>query len=379
MWKIATYNKIDPIINQILAKEDYEIASETPDANAIIVRSAKLHDYPFAENKNLLAIARAGAGTNNIPCDICAENGVVVFNTPGANSNAVAEMAICMIIMASRNIAPAITWVNEQKGQVEDLAAAVEKGKSQFVGNEISGKTLGLVGLGAIGLKVAAKASALGMKVYGYDPFYEGTHDFIEMSMNAEEMASHCDFLSLHLPTNDKTKGMFNTDFFAHVKEGVILVNTARAALVNTPDLLKALEEGKVGKYIVDFPDENTVGIDKITPVPHLGASSPESEFNCAVMAAEEMKEYLTTGNIYNSVNYPTISLPVTGAPRIAMTCKADADTAAILAVLGEITAQEIAVRGKVVYGIFELAAPLSTEAINTLLNCPDIIKCRIV
>ncbi|MCI8608448.1 MAG: 3-phosphoglycerate dehydrogenase [Firmicutes bacterium] len=316
MYQIATLNKISKVGLAELSDE-YMITEKVEDAAGILVRSQDMLTMEFS--KELKAIARAGAGVNNIPLDRCAEAGIVVFNTPGANANAVKELTIAGLLLACRNIPAALTWA---KGLSEDVSKTVEKGKSQFAGHEITGKTLGVVGLGAIGRKVAAAASALGMKIVGYDPFFNGDADY-QVYTDLKEMLPLCDYVTIHVPANDNTKGMFNKELFSAMKEGAVLLNFSRDKLVNDVDLLVAVETGKVSQYITDFPNDNLVGREGVVLLPHLGASTEEAEDNCAVMAVNEIRDYFENGNVINSVNFPKADLgPIGDNTRIAFLVK---------------------------------------------------------
>ena len=321
MYKIGTFNKISPVGLDKLT-EDYVIVEDQNEANGIILRSYDMHDMAFSED--LLAIGRAGAGTNNVPVDRCSELGIVVFNAPGANANAVKELCICGMIMAARNVPDGIAWAKTLKGS-EGVGPQIEKGKGQFAGTEILGKTLGLIGLGAIGRLVADSALALGMNVIGYDAFMS---DALREQLPAEvkvvddlaELYPQCDYISIHVPANDATKGMMNADAFAQMKDGVIFLNFARDKLMNDDDLLAALASGKVAKYVTDFAG--------IIVLPHLGASSAEAEDNCAAMAVTQVMDYIENGNIKNSVNMPNASLgPKSDCPRLSIICKANAES----------------------------------------------------
>ena len=303
MYKIATLNKISSA-GLSRFNEEYILTDKTEDADGILVRSQDIHEMEFSDN--LRAVARAGAGVNNIPLDRCAEEGIVVFNTPGANANAVKELVLCGLLLAARNIPAALDWA---KSLTEDVSKAVEKGKSQFAGHEIIGKTLGIVGLGAIGRKVAASAKDLGMNIVGYDPYYVSGGEGISVYTDLEEMLGLCDYITLHLPANDTTKGMIDSTIFAAMKDGAVLLNFSRDKLVNEMDLAAALESGKVSQYVTDFPNDNLVGRKGIVLLPHLGASTEEAEDNCAAMAADEIRNYFENGNIINSVNFPKLDM----------------------------------------------------------------------
>lgn len=308
MKKILTLNKISPIGLNRFDSEKY-ICGEVENPDAVIVRSASMHDMDIPES--VIGIARAGAGTNNIPTDKCSEQGIVVFNTPGANANAVKELVICGLFLASRKIVQGAQWAQSLKGKGDEVGKLVEKGKSQFAGCEIYGKTLGVIGLGAIGKKVAEAAGALGMKVLGFDSFLpEGTKiKGVEIVKNADEIYKNCDYISLHIPLNDSTKGMINSSVLSKCKDGVKILNFARGGIVDGDSLIAALESGKVSAYVIDFPDDKILGVDGVVALPHLGASSAESEENCAAMAADQLIDLIETGSIKNSVNMSPVAL----------------------------------------------------------------------
>ena len=310
MFKIKKLNKIAAIGTDILDADKFTCADDIDAPDGILVRSADMHEYPL--NPELKAIARAGAGTNNIPLDKCAEQGIVVFNTPGANANAVKELVITSLLLSSRNIIGGIEWAKTLKGEA-DVAKLVEKGKSQFVGPEIKGKTLGVIGLGAIGAQAAEAAFYLGMNVIGYDPFmsietFMTKMPFAKKVDDENEIFEKADYITLHLPLNPQTKEMINDETLAKCKDGVRIVNLARGGLVNDEALAQALESGKVACYVTDFPNDKTLEMKNAIAIPHLGASTPESEDNCAIMAASEIKDFLLNGNIKNSVNFPSVS-----------------------------------------------------------------------
>ena len=307
MVKVLKLNSISPKVNDVLDK-NYEITSECDNPDLILVRSAQMADYALPES--VVAIGRAGAGVNNIPHAEYAKRGVVVFNSPGANANAVKELVITALLLSCRKIIEGIKWVNSQNNAEGGVAKIVEKGKSQFVGGEISGKTLGVVGLGAIGRKVAVAANALGMNIIGYDPFFNKDTDLgidLEVVDTLDKIYEKSDFITLHLPYNADTKGMIDKAAISKMKDGVVIVNCARGELVNNDDIIAAVKDGKVHKYFTDFPTEPLLNVDGIIACPHLGASTPEAEDNCAVMVATELKDYFENGNIKNSVNYPAV------------------------------------------------------------------------
>ena len=321
MKNILCLNKIAKIGTDKLDPAVYNVGTEVADPDAIMVRSAAMHDMTF--NKNMVAIARAGAGVNNIPVERCSAEGIVVFNTPGANANGVKELAICALMLASRNVVGGIKWAASLAGTA-DVAKAVEKGKAQFAGVEIKGKTLGVIGLGAIGGLVANAAIDLGMKVVGCDPFLSvdaawNIDSRVEKAATFEDVFKVADYVTLHVPATKDTKGMICQKSLEVMKDGVRIINLARADLVNSADVKAALESGKMAAYVTDFPTEDTVGVDGIVAIPHLGASTAESEDNCAVMAAMELDEFLRYGNIKNSVNFPNVSMPLSADKRICV------------------------------------------------------------
>ena len=319
MYKIATLNKISPVGMACLT-EDYAVVDDLAEANGILVRSADMLSMEFSPE--LKSIARAGAGVNNIPLDRCAEEGIVVFNTPGANANAVKELVICGMLMAMRNVPGGLEWAKTLAPTEEmDVAKQVEKGKSKYAGHEIYGKTLGIVGLGAIGRKIAESCAALGMFIVGYDPFVTECEG-VEVYTDLKEMLGKADIVTLHLPANDATKKMINKDVISAMKDGVLLLNYSRDKLVNEDDLLEALESGKVSQYVCDFPNDHMVGKPGVILTPHLGASSAEAEDNCAEMAVRETRNYLENGNIINSVNFPKLDMGPKAHTRYAFILK---------------------------------------------------------
>ena len=319
MYTIKTMNAISPVGLAKLPAGQFEIDNETAAPQGILVRSADLHEMPLPDS--LLAIARAGAGTNNIPIDKCTEAGIVVFNTPGANANAVAELVVGALVAGSRNLPDAIQWAKGLKGSAT-LAKDVEKGKKQFVGPELRGKTLGVIGLGAIGARVANAAVALGMEVLGYDPYISidaawSLSRSVQHCVALSDMLPRCDYLTVHVPYMPSTKHTVNAQTLAMCKDGVRVLNFARGELVDTAAILEALETGKVAEYFCDFPAEELLGVHGVYCTPHLGASTPESETNCAVMAANELSDYLKNGNITHSVNLPDVQQPRMGGRRV--------------------------------------------------------------
>ena len=341
MYRIKTLNKISPAGLSVLDQTRYQVSGDVENEDGILVRSADMHDCAFPDA--LRAIARAGAGTNNIPIDRCSEAGIVVFNTPGANANAVKELAVCALLLASRNVVGGVQWVREQAGGGADVEKVVEKGKSQFVGPELSGKMLGVIGLGAIGVQVANIATKLGMTVFGYDPYLSvdaalSLSRLVHRAMDLETIYKNCDYITLHVPLNDQTRGMINSDAIHMMKGGVRIINLARGGLVNEDDILAALDTGKVAAYVTDFPNSRLAGGRNVVPIPHLGASTPESEENCAVMAAQQLRDYLENGNIRNSVNLPTLEQEWSGIARL---CIIHRNIPAMLSAITGILSQE--------------------------------------
>lgn len=322
MFQIQTLNKIAAIGTDNFDKAKYEIADNFENPTAIMVRSASMHEMTFGNN--LIAIARAGAGVNNIPIDKCSEQGICVFNTPGANANAVKELVIAGLLLSSRKVPEAMIWANGLKGNGDAVPKMVEKGKGQFVGPEISGKTLGVIGLGAIGVLVANAAISLGMKVIGYDPFLSvkaawGLSPSAKNAQSLDELYAESDYITLHLPYNADTKNTINAETIAKMKDGVRILNFARGELVNDADIIAALESDKVACYVTDFPNDNVIGVKNVVAIPHLGASTPESEDNCAYMAAIQLIDYIENGNIKNSVNLPNAEMAKSGDTRICV------------------------------------------------------------
>lgn len=339
MKKILTLNSISPVINDVFDGA-YEVSDSVTDPIGIMLRSFKMHDYALSDET--IAVARAGAGVNNIPVSDYAAKGVVVFNTPGANANAVKELVICAMLLGSRKIVPAIEWVETLKGKGEEVGKLVEKGKSNFVGGEVMGKKLGVIGLGAIGAQVANTALGLGMDVLGYDPFLSvpaalRLSRHVTVVKDVEEIFKNCDYITIHIPyIADKNKGFIDKAAISKMKDGVVLINCARGELANNADVIEATESGKIARYIVDFPADELIGKENIVCIPHLGASTPEAEDNCAVMAAKELIDYIENGNIVNSVNYPACSAPRTTDFRLVVLHKNVANILALItAVIG--------------------------------------------
>lgn len=327
MFNILTLNKISKLGLDKLDSAKYTCADSIENPDAILVRSASMHEMELSEKT--VAIARAGAGVNNIPIPACSDKGVVVFNTPGANANAVKELVICSLFLASRKVAAAVDWCKTLKGEGENVGKLVEKGKSNFAGPEILGKTLGIIGYGAIGALVADSAAALGMNILIYDPHAEEKHI---AHVELDEIFANSDYITLHAPLNDGTRGMINAESLAKMKDGVRILNFARGELVASKDIIDALESGKAGAYVTDFPTDEQLGVDGVTAIPHLGASTPESEENCAMMAAEEVALYLEKGIVKNSVNLPNAPLSESFECRTCFIHKENADDFAIKA-----------------------------------------------
>ena len=366
---------------------EYKKADTVEEADGILVRSASMHEMELPEN--LLAVARAGAGVNNIPLDKCAEKGIVVFNTPGANANGVKELVIAGMLLASRDVVGGIEWVKENTGN-EDIAKAAEKEKKKFAGTELEGKKLGIIGLGAIGVKVANAAKHLGMEVYGYDPYvsvdaaWSLSRD-VHHVMNVDDIYEYCDIITVHVPLMDATRGMVNAEAVSKMKRGVILLNFARDVLMDEQAVLDGIKSGKVRKYVTDFPNTVTAGKDGCIVIPHLGASTEESEDNCAKMAVKEMMNYLENGNIINSVNYPKCDMGVcTKESRIAIFHKNIANRITkFTAILGDaginISDMTNKSKGEVAYTLIDVESKVDEEIINKLGEAEGVFRVRVV
>ena len=383
MFNILTLNKIAKCgLDQL--NDNYKITDDANvDAHANILRSFKNHEMELPES--LKALARAGAGTNNIPIDKCSEKGIVVFNTPGANANAVKELVIAGMLLASRDVIGGVAWANTLTG--DDVDKQVEKGKSNFAGCEIKGKTLGIIGLGAIGILVANAAYALGMEVIGYDP-YLSVDSALKLSRHVkkanspEEVYAAADYITIHVPLMDSTRNTINAETIAQMKDGVIILNFARGGLVNNADIKKALADGKVAKYVVDFADSETVNQPGIINIPHLGASTAESEDNCAVMAAQELADYLENGNILNSVNFPNCSLPEDNVGRIAIAHKNIPNVIAkFTEALSSVNISDMInkSKGELAYTIINTDHAIPAEAIEKLNQIDAVIRVRVI
>lgn len=386
MFQVNCLNKISKVGTELLT-ECYEMTEEAKAADAILLRSASMHEMEWGSS--LLAIARAGAGVNNIPLERCSEDGIVVFNTPGANANAVKELVIAGLLLASRDIIGGAKWVQEHKEE-ETIAKLVEKEKSKFAGCEIIGKKLGVIGLGAIGVKVANTAIDLGMEVYGYDPYISvnaawnlsGEVKHIEA---VEKILTDCDYISLHVPLVEDTKGMINKEKLAMMKEGVVILNFARDLLVNDDDMAEALEQGKVKHYVTDFPNQKSAKMKNVIALPHLGASTKEAEDNCAEMAVKQMMNFLENGNIINSVNFPACDMGIcTKAGRIAICHKNVPNMLAKFT--GACSEKNINIsdlinksKGEYAYTLMDLDSPATEELVNAIQEIAEVKKVRIV
>lgn len=383
MYKVKLMNAIS---NEGLKYFDdkYECDMDAKEEDVILVRSAPLHDYEF--NANLKAIARAGAGVNNIPLDKASEKGVVVFNTPGANANAVKELTLCALFLASRKLMEGSEWINTQTG---DVAKIAEKGKNQFVGPEIDGKKLGVFGLGAIGVAVANAATKLGMDVYGYDPYISvnaawGMSKWVKNAKTADTLFTESDYITLHAPSTKETKGIINKDTIAQMKDGVVILNFARGDLVVTEDIVEAVASGKVAKYVTDFADEALLNKRNIIVFPHLGASTPESEDNCARMAVKQVIDYIENGNIVNSVNFPAVSEPRRSKYRICIINKNVpnmlAQFATLLANKGlNIENMVNKAKGDYAYTLIDTDDDLTDDIVNAIQNQDNVINVRVL
>ena len=385
MFRIQTLNKISLKGINRLPGESYEVASEIPNPHAIIVRSFKMHSMEMPSS--LIAVARAGAGVNNIPVKLCTEKGIVVFNTPGANANSVKELVLTGLLISSRKIVEGINWVKGLIGEGDSVPKLIEKEKSRFAGPELRGKKLGVIGLGAIGAMVANDALSLGMDVVGFDPFIsvKSAWDLSSRVQRAnvlETLVQEADYISIHVPLTDKTRGMLNKERFSIMKKGTRILNFSRNGLVNNQDLRQAIDQGIVAVYVTDFPDENLLKMDNVLSIPHLGASTPEAEDNCAVMAVDQVREYLEEGNILNSVNFPDCSLPFSGKSRLTIANKNVPNMVGqITAILAEknLNISDFINRHKekYAYNIIDLDNEVDQEVISLLKAIPGVIMVR--
>ena len=387
MFRIKTMNKIAQVgLNEFPA--DYQVGDNVEEEEGILVRSAKLHDYPFPDT--LWGIARAGAGTNNIPVAECAQKGIVVFNTPGANANGVKELVLAALLMASRDLVGGVEWVKAQAATPDtDVAAAVEKGKSAFVGPELYRKTLGVIGLGAIGALVANAALSLGMEVYGYDPFLSvdtalRLDRHVHVVKDVAELYRVSDYVTIHVPYTPDTRHTINADTIAQMKDGVRVVNLARGELVDDEAMMAALQSGKVARYVTDFPNNTITLAPNVVPIPHLGASTPESEDNCAVMAAQQLRDFLENGNIKNSVNFPNVEMERSGVQRL---CIIHRNIPAMLAnITAQLSGDGVNVenmtnksRGDFAYTLVDVGSPVEESVIDDIRAIDGIIRVRVI
>ena len=385
MYQIQCLNKISEVGTSRF-NANYICGTDVQNPDAILVRSASMHEMEFGPE--LLAIARAGAGVNNIPLDKCSEQGIAVFNTPGANANAVKELVLAALLLSSRRIVDGIEWLRTLKGQGAEISKLVEKGKGAYVGPEISGKTLGVVGLGAIGVLVSSAAVSLGMDVYGYDPFLSvetawGLSSAVHHAQTLDEIYSKCDYITLHVPLTPDTREMINASSIAKMKDGVRLINLARGDLVNSADVAAALESGKVAAYATDFADDTILGAKNVIAMPHLGASTPESEDNCARMAALELIDYLENGNIRNSVNLPAVSMPREGS-RICIVHRNIPNTisrfSGVLAQAGvNIENMASKSRKEYAYTILDVTGDVTANAAQAMDALDEVIRVRVI
>ncbi|MFV0502832.1 MAG: 3-phosphoglycerate dehydrogenase family protein [Lachnospirales bacterium] len=382
MYKIRTLNKISPLGLSNFS-DKYEIDDNITEPDGIILRSYKMNEIDIT--KKLVAIGRAGAGVNNIPIKACSEKGVVVFNTPGANANAVKELVLTGLFLASRKIVEGINWVENQSND-ENISATVEKEKSNYIGPEIYGKTIGVIGLGAIGILVANAARDLGMNVVGYDPYLSVENALklkkIKLRDDIESVFAESDYVSVHIPLNDSTKNIINSSIFGKAKKGIRLLNLARGGIVKEDDVIEALKDGTVSKYVTDFPNKNTIGVENIINIPHLGASTPESEENCAVMAVNQVKRYIETGDIINSVNYPNCQLPRSTENRICVLHENVPNVlGSITTILGKdnINVDELVnkSRGELAYTILDVDAKCQNSTLDAINSLEHVYRVR--
>lgn len=384
--KICTLNKI-AACGTARFGAGYQVGEELQGADGVLVRSAAMHDMALPES--LLAIARAGAGVNNIPVEDCSAKGIVVFNTPGANANAVKELVLAGLFLSSRRIVEGANWAQTLKGEGDAVGKLVEKGKSAFAGPELKGKKLGVIGLGAIGVLVANAAVALGMDVYGYDPFLSVDAAWrlsraVHHAATLEEIYAQCDYITVHVPLTADTTGMLGKDAFAVMKDGVRILNFARAGLVDSKAMLAALESGKVAAYVVDFPTAEMLGVKNVLAIPHLGASTPESEDNCAVMAAGELTDYLENGNITHSVNFPDMKVARSGDARICVLHKNVpnmlAQISAVVSAVGiNIASMTNKSRKELAYTVLDIEGTAKEAVIRDILAIHDVIRVRLL
>ena len=385
MYNIKTLNKISNVGLSKFDKTRYAYGDDIANPDAIMVRSASMHDMDMP--KSLLAIARAGAGTNNIPVADCAAKGIVVFNTPGANANAVKELVILGMLLSSRKVTKAIDWCKTIKDEGDNVGKTVEKGKSAFAGPEIKGKTLVVVGLGAIGRLVAEAAVDLGMRVIGYDPYLPDDAQLkqgITVNNNLEELFPVADYITIHVPLTDDTKYMINAESIATMKNSVRILNFARGALANSADVVEALENGRMACYVTDFPDAQLIGVDGVIAIPHLGASTPESEENCAAMGASELIDFLENGNIKNSVNMPAVSMSKSGSVRVTVIHKNQPNMIATITDTISRDGVNIASfqdknKGEYAYSIIDCDSDVSSSVVSDIEAIDGVVKVRVI
>jgi D-3-phosphoglycerate dehydrogenase len=387
MYQIKLLNNISDLIYKNLTPDLFQITENIDTAHGILVRSANMHDIDLPPT--LLGIARAGAGVNNIPLDKCTEKGIVVFNTPGANANAVKELVLAALLLSSRKIYEGIEWTKSLKGKGDDIPKLIEKGKANFTGPEIAGKKLGVIGLGAIGALVANGASAIGMEVSGYDPYISvkaawSLSRAVHRADSLDSLLAESDYITIHIPLLPNTENFINKETLAKMKKGVRLLNFSRGELVNTADLLKALEDGTVSRYVTDFPNEDLLSAENVIPIPHLGASTPESEDNCADMASHQLRYYIETGNIVNSVNFPHCEMPKSEHKRFTLAHRN------IPNMVGQITsalaAQHINIanminksKGNAAYTMIDIDGDAPGDLIDRLCSIEGVLKCRMI
>lgn len=387
MYSIKTLNKISPLGLKLFEEDKYSVSDSEENPDGIVLRSFVMHDMELP--KSLKAVARAGAGVNNIPIEKCSEKGMVVFNTPGANANAVKELVVAGLLLSSRKIIEGIQWAKTLIGQGEDVPKLVEKGKSAFAGPEIRGKKLGVIGLGAIGVMVANAARALGMEVQGFDPYISvdsawGLSRSVKKAADFKSLLENCDYITLHVPLTPETKDMINAEKFELMKKGIRLLNFSRGGLVNTEDLKKAIEDGIIDTYVTDFPDEELLQLDNVIAIPHLGASTPESEENCAVMAVTQLKDFLENGNIFNSVNFPDCRMVRSSNYRLTIAHK---NIPNMVGQISTILAKEhINIlnminksKGNLAYTIIDAEKEINKDIISSLTNIEGILRVRVI
>ena len=386
MYDILKLNEISKVANDVFTA-DYNLTKESANPDAIVLRSFNMHEYDIPSS--VTCVGRAGAGVNNIPLDKCSEKGIVVFNTPGANANAVKELVLCGLLLAGRKVVDGVNWASTLKGKGAEVGKLVEKGKSSFVGGEIMGKTLGVIGLGAIGAMVANSAVALGMNVLGYDPYIsiDGAwhlDNHVARETDVNEIFKKCDFITLHVPLKDNTRGLINAETIAMMKDGAAVLNFARGELVDSNAMLEALASGKISRYVVDFPSDEMLCVENVVAIPHLGASTPEAEDNCAVMVARQMMDYIENGNITNSVNLPACKLPRNGKVRITVIHRnvknvLNAITSVVSGEGANIANMVSQAKGDYAYLILDLDELVSDKAVEAINALDDVLRVRVI